>query len=267
MKFIDSLEKRFSFLAVPNVVLMLIVAQLVMYAMILVGRIEFVSLLLFPKAVLGGEWWRMFSFIIAPPTVPQSLIQGVFLAFFWYIFWMMSTSLERAWGVFRFNLFLLVGGIFSVIGAFVGQVISPEAFVYVTQYFLYYSVFFAFATLNPNVQFLIFFVVPVKVKWLAWFLAAITAVTIMGAASWGQRLALFTPLLNYLLFFRGALTQSMANHQRQTQYKKEQRSTIDDALHTCCNCGASDRSHPNREFRYKIVEGDAMCICDSCRDE
>lgn len=265
MKFIDSLEKRFGFLAVPNVVLMLIVAQLIMYAMVLTGRIEYISLLLFPKAVLAGEWWRMFSFIIAPPSVAESLMQGVFLAFFWYIFWMMSTSLEQAWGVFRFNLYLFVGVVFSVLGAFIGQLISPDAFVYVTQYFLYYSVFFAFATLNPNVQFLVFFVVPVKVKWLAWFVAAMTAVTIFQANSWGMKFALFTPLLNYVLFFRGALTQSVASHQRRTQYAKEQRSTVDDALHTCSSCGASDRSHPEREFRYKIVAGDAMCVCENCR--
>ncbi|MEN8662673.1 MAG: hypothetical protein ACN4GF_07555, partial [Lentimonas sp.] len=72
MKLLDSLEKRFGHLAIPNVVMILIVMQLVMLAAILTGRVEFISLILFPKAVLGGEWWRLFSFTIAPPSIPGS---------------------------------------------------------------------------------------------------------------------------------------------------------------------------------------------------
>ena len=267
MKFLDSLEKRFGHLAVPNVVLMLIVAQLIMYALILVGRIEFVSLLLFPKAVLGGEWWRLLSFIIAPPTVAASVIQGVFLAFFWYIFWMISANLEEAWGVFRFNLYLLIGVVVSVVGAFAGQFISPGSLIFVSPYFLYLSVFFAFATLNPNVQFLMFFVVPVKVKWLAWFVAAMTAVSILGAPSFGEKLALLAPLLNYFIFFRSAINQSVANRKHRAKFEKSKRAVAEEPMHTCIACGATDRTNPELDFRYKSVDGDTVCVCASCREQ
>ena len=50
----------------------------------LTGRIELEGLLLIPKAVLGGEWWRLASFLIAPPYVPMTLFQGLFLAFLVY---------------------------------------------------------------------------------------------------------------------------------------------------------------------------------------
>ncbi|HAV12709.1 MAG TPA: hypothetical protein DCX06_04320 [Opitutae bacterium] len=265
MKVLDSLEKRFGHLAIPNVVLILIVAQLLMYAAILVGRVEFVSLVLIPKAVLNGEWWRLFSFVIAPPTVAQSLIQGLFLAFYWYIFWMMSSALEQAWGVFRFNVFLFVGFLLSILGAFVGQLISPSALIFLSPYFLYLSVFFAFATLNPNIQFLIFFVVPVKVKWIAWFVAAMTAVSVIGAGSIGMAVAILAPLLNYVLFFRDAMTQSVISKKRRKQFDKERRATAIEALHSCSSCGATDRSNPEREFRYKMIDGDAVCVCDACR--
>ncbi len=267
MKLLDSLEKRYGHLAVPNVVLTLIIAQLVLYAAILIGKVEFISLLLIPKAVLGGEWWRLISFLLAPPTVASTLMQGIFLAFFWYIFWMMSATLEAAWGVFRFNLFLLAGVLFTIAGAFLGQLISPSAVVIVTPYFLYSSVFFAFATLNPNVQFLIFFVIPMKVKWLAWIVAGLSAVTIIMAPTMGDRVALLAPLLNYLLFFRDAMTQSVKNRKRRASFEKKARAVASEALHTCSVCGATEMTDPDRHFRYKVVDGNAVCICDVCREQ
>ena len=82
MNFLDKLEKRLGFLAIPNVVATLIVAQLFIYGAMLTGRIELEGLLLIPKAVSSGEWWRLASFLIAPPYVPKTLFQGLFLAFF-----------------------------------------------------------------------------------------------------------------------------------------------------------------------------------------
>ncbi|MGB0409517.1 MAG: hypothetical protein ACPGIC_05925 [Opitutales bacterium] len=267
MKLLDKLEMRFGHLAVPNVVLILVVAQLFIYAMILIGRVEFTSLLLVPKAVLAGEWWRMVAFLIAPPQVPGSLIQGLFLAFFWYIFWMMSTALESAWGVFRFNLFLLAGIILSIAGAFIGQFISPGTLIVISPYFLYLSVFFAFATLNPNIEFLIFFILPMKVKWLAWFIAAMTALSFIGAPSMGDRVAILAPLLNYFLFFKDALARSMQAKKRRRQFEAERQARAEEPLHTCVTCGVTDRSHPDRDFRYKTVDGEAIAICDDCREK
>ncbi len=267
MKILDTLEKRFGFLAVPNVVLTLIAAQLFIYAAILVGRVDFVSLLLVPKAVLGGEWWRMVSFLIAPPTVASSLFQAFFLAFFWYIFWMMSHTLESVWGVFRFNVFLLTGIIMTVIGAFLGQLISPGTIIVVSPHFLYLSIFFAFATLHPNIEFLIFFVLPVKVKWLAWFTAGMVALSFLTAPSMGDRVAVLFPILNYLLFFQDALKQSVKSRQRRAKFESNKQALSENILHTCEQCGATDKTHPEREFRYKVIDGDALCLCETCRRE
>ena len=82
MTFLDKLEKRFGHWAVPNVVLYVIVAQLVVYALVISGRISFVTLPLIPKAVLGGELWRLFSFLISPPNIAGGAMSALFLAFF-----------------------------------------------------------------------------------------------------------------------------------------------------------------------------------------
>lgn len=266
MKLLESLEKRLGHLAVPNVIMVLIVAQLFIYAAIMVGRLELASIVLIPKAVLGGEWWRLFSFLIAPPKIATGALSALFLAFAWYILWFMSQSLEAAWGVFRFNLYLLVTIGFAIVGAFVGQLISPSSLIFTSTTFLYYSVFFAFATLHPNIQFLMFFVIPMKVKWLAWIILGGGVLYFLALPSIGQRIAFAAPFLCYLLFFKEALAQSLAAKKRRAKFEAGRQAVADDALHTCASCGASDKSHPEREFRYKTVDGDVVCICEACRD-
>lgn len=265
MKFLDRLEKRFGHLAVPNVALGLIIAQLVIFAFILIGRVQYEGLLLVPKAVLAGEWWRIFSFLIAPPEIATNAVSALFLAFFWYIFWMMSSALEQAWSVFRFNVYLLSGILFTVAGVFIGQFLSPEATLFVSPRFLYLSVFFAFATLHPNLEFLLFFVLPVKVKWLGWLLGGLTALGILFAPSMGERIALLATVLNYLLFFRASLIQSLQARKRRAKFEAERATIQSETRHCCSVCGATEQSAPDLDFRYKMVDGDAVCICENCR--
>lgn len=267
MKFLDSLEKRFSHLAVPNVVLVLIVAQLVIYAAIIIGRLDLVSVVLIPKAVMGGEWWRLFSFLIAPPYLAGTLFQALFLAFFWYILWFMSSALEAAWGIFRFNIYLFSAVAFAVLGAFLGQFISPASQVVVSTQFIYYCVFFAFATLNPNIQFLMFFVIPMKVKWLAWIIFGFGTLAFLGMPSIGQRIAFAAPFLCYLFFFKDALSQSVQAKKRRAQFEAERQARSDQALHVCIHCGATERTHPDRDFRYKTIDTEVACVCGICREK
>ena len=267
MKFLDKLEKRFGHLAVPNVIMVLIVAQLAIYAAIIIGRLDLVSIVLIPQAVLDGEWWRLVSFLIAPPNVATGAFSALFLAFFWYILWFMSSALEAAWGVFRFNIYLLSAIFFAIAGAFVGYGLSPGSIIFVSTTFLYYCIFFAFATLNPNIQFLIFFIIPMKVKWLAWIIFAVGALTFIGLPSIGQRIAFAAPFLCYLLFFKDALAQSVKAKKRRAKFDAERQSAAAETLHTCAICGATDRSHPDLDFRYKNIDGDHVAICENCRKQ
>lgn len=266
MKFLDRLEKHLGFLAVPNVVLTLIAAQLVIFGAIITGRVDYASVLLNPKAVFGGEWWRLFSFLITPPFVAATLFQAIFLAFYWYIFWMMSSALESTWGAFRFNVFLLSGIVFSIVGALLGQLISPNALIEISIYAISMSIFFAFATHHPNVEFLLMFIIPVKVKWLAWFAAAFIFISFLGGPTMGHRLAVLAPVLNYFLFFGRDLIHATQARERRKKFDNERKAAASQALHTCTVCGINDQTDPNREFRYKVVDGDAVCICDVCRD-
>jgi hypothetical protein len=265
MKLLDRLERRLGFLAIPNVILGIVIAQLFIYGAIITGRLEMSSLLLIPKAVFAGEWWRLVSFVITPPYPATTLFQALFLAFFWYIFWIMGQTLEAAWGLVRLNLYLFVCIALAVGGAFVGQLLAPEATLFVAPRFLYFSVFFAFASFNPNMQFLIFFVIPMKVKWIAWILLGVGALVFLTLPSFGHRLAFIAPYLGYLFFFGGELKQGLQAQRRRAGFEKERRAALEEPLHTCHRCGATDRSHPDRDFRYREVDGDAVCTCNACR--
>jgi hypothetical protein len=267
MTFLDKLEKRFGRWAVPNVVLYIIIAQLVVYALVISGQISFVTLPLIPKAVMGGEIWRLFSFLISPPNIAGGGMSALFLAFFWYILWMMSSALEHIWGAFRFNVYLLCGVVFTIAGAFVGQLVSPAATIIIFSNFIYLSVFLAFAVNHPNVEFLIMFILPVKVKWLAWLMVGLTAFSFLGAPSWGDRIAILGPLVNFYLFFRRDLANSVESRQRRNAFAKEKVERDNAAFHTCNECGATDKTNPERHFRYKKVDGQPVCICDACRGE
>ena len=180
---------------------------------------------------------------------------------------MLSAALDEVWWAFRLNVYLLGGVLLTFLAAFAVQLISPASTIVIFPDFLYLSVFFPFAVTHPQVEFLIFFVLPVKVKWLAWLAAALTALSCLGAPSWGERLAIVGPLLNFMLFFRAALLQSVGSRQRRAEFARQKSERDNEAFHTCSQCGATDKTHPERHFRYKSAGGQAQCLCDVCRAE
>jgi hypothetical protein len=266
MSFLDKLEKRFGHWAIPNVMLGLIIAQLLVYALILMGYLSFGSMPLVPYLVIEeGQFWRLVTFIVSPPKIAGGAMSGLFLAIFWYILWMMSQALEAEWGSFRFNLYLLAGILFTIAGALIGHLISPSSPIVVLPDFLYLSVFWGFALMHPNMQFYLFFVVPVKVKWLAILSGVFTLLSIFMSPSPGYALATLGPVLNFVLFFRTSMVRSLQLQQRRMSHANEVRERAEAAQHTCTQCAATERTHPDRDFRYRIVDGEAMCICDACR--
>ena len=267
MSILEKLEQRFSHWAIPNVMLGLIVAQLLVYGLILAGVLSYEAMPLIPSRVYAeGEFWRLFTFIIAPPRIAGGALSGLFLAIFWYILWMMSQALESQWGAFRFNLYLLAGVFFTVVCALLGQIITPTAPIVIFPDFLYLSIFWAFALLYPNMEFYLFFVLPVKVKWLAILTGVFTILTILMAGSTGTALAELGPILNFVLFYRVALFDSLRTKRRKAVFAKEAQKRADTAQHQCVQCGATDRNEPGREFRYRMENGEAVCVCNVCRE-
>jgi hypothetical protein len=247
MDLISKLEKRFGGWAIPNLTLYLMAIQAVGVVLLLGGYSEVQDLVLNGVWVRAGDWTRLFSFMMIPKT-----LSPIWLFFAFYIFYLMGSSLEREWGTFRYNLYILQGYLFTVAVAF----IAPTAYVFNT-YFLG-GVILAFATLFPNIEFRIFFILPVKVKWLGWLAAILYALTLLSG-DLGSRLCVVAAFANYLLFFGKDFLRNLKAGQRRRAYASKREVVAAQPFHVCAECGASDKSDELLDFRYCSSCGKCYC--------
>ena len=158
------------------------------------ARVSLISYLtLNIPAVLQGQIWRLVTWLFVPQ---QGSIFWMALSLYFY--YMIGTALENRWGVRRFLIYYVIGALANVAGAFIAHLLTGYGIGLNT--YLYYSLFIAFAALYPDMQFMLFFCLPVKAKWLAaidllYFLIAIIA----GPAQ--IRCAAIASLVNVALFF------------------------------------------------------------------
>ena len=139
------------------------------------------------RMVAQGQVWRLLTFIFLPPS--QSILWIILSLYFYFL---IGNMLESQWGSFRFNLYYLLG----VIGAIIAAAITG----YADNTYLNMSLFFAFAALYPNFQMMLFFFIPIKMKWLA-LLNLLFYLDEFIVRSWPARLAILFSLLNLILFF------------------------------------------------------------------
>jgi len=146
------------------------------------------SILVFDReAIFSGQIWRIVSFVFIPPS---SSILFIILSLYFY--WLMGSAMEDEWGSFKFDVFYLCG----VTGSAAAGLITG----YATNNYLNMSLFLAFALLFPEFKINLFFVLPIKVKYLAYLDAAYLFVLLL-ISSWQGRIALLVALINIALFF------------------------------------------------------------------
>lgn len=191
MKWVDKLERRFGRIAIHDLMMAIGIGQAVVFLaeFFMPGLGIWSKLSLYMPAVLQGEVWRLITFIFVPSaSTPISLLLTL------YLMWLIGHTLEQSWGDFRFNVYYLLG----VLGAILAAVITGWG----TTYYLNLSLFFAFAMLYPEMRLLLFFIIPVKIKWLALFAGALCLFSLVFGG-WAERLSVLFSLLNFLLFFGG----------------------------------------------------------------
>lgn len=262
MSILSRLERRFGRLAVPNVTMALIVGQVLVYGLAYVtpdpnqpagvpgpNLDVLMKLSLIPAQVLSGEVWRLVTFLFVPPT--HNLI---FAIFFWYLFYLMGTALEQSWGVFRYNVYLLLGYAATVAVSFA----TPAAAA--TNGYLQASVFLAFAFLYPNFELMLFFILPVRIKWLA-LLTWIGYFLTFAFGGWTQRLVILAAVGNFLLFFGRDIVRGMKSGHRRMNFQAKQAGSRKKIVHRCAICGISSETHPGFDFRYCSKCDGNHCYC------
>lgn len=239
MNVLDKLERKIGRYAIPNLTVYLIAGQTICYVMFMTGRLDRSVTMLAADLLRQGEWWRVVTFLFDPP-----LANPLFAFFAWYLFYLMGSALEEEWGAFRYNLYLLISCLMTIAAAF----LVPSSAV--SNVFIGGSVFLAFAFLYPDFTINIFFVLPVRIKWLA-------LITWIGYGyqvlfgGWSTRLLVLASICNFLLFFGRDLIRMAKSGQRRMSRQSQQPARRGDApFHSCTVCGITDRDDPKMDFRY-----------------
>ncbi len=175
------------------------------------GAVDIYSMLYFSRFhIFKGQVWRILTFIFLYPTSWNPLFILLAIYFYWWI----GTTIERYMGTARFNLYYLFGIIGSIIaGLLVGGM---------TNEYLNLSLFLAFAVMFPDVRVMLFFIIPVKVKWLGLIDGALLIYSfIFGNAI--SRAAIIAAIINFLIFFGPHLIRVCQQTYREYQWKKGKR--------------------------------------------
>ncbi len=217
MKWINKLERKFPHMAIKNLIYYIVFLNAVIFILILIDDTGSVIPLLElrPALVLQGEVWRLISYIFIPPTT--SIFFVIFVLYFYY---MVGTALEQEWGAFKFNLYYLIGMLGTTAGAFIAG--GGTTAVYLNM-----SLFLAFAYLYPNFEILLFLLVPIKVKYLAWFYWFFIGYTVITAPP-ASKVAALVSLANFLLFFGDDIYKNFKRRQQVSSNRKKFKMFKDD---------------------------------------
>ncbi|MDD6800769.1 MAG: rhomboid family intramembrane serine protease [Firmicutes bacterium] len=210
-RLLDKLNQKFGRYSIRNLMTFIVGGMTVVYLAELllypVTGFSLSSVLAFNRnAVLHGQIWRLITFIFIPPD--SSIL---FILFSLYFYWLIGNALENQWGAFRFNLYYLCG---MVCTAIAGMITG-----YATNSYLNLSMFLAFALMYPDYQVMVFFILPVKMKYLA-LLDVVGLVIMFIMDSWTGRIALLFSLGNVILFFWRNFIDGIQNAKRRYEWRK-----------------------------------------------
>ena len=158
-------------------------------------------------AILRGQVWRLITFIFVPSSG-----QPIYLFLALYFYWWVGNALENEWGAFKFNVFYLCGVLGSVAFGFITG--------YATAEYLNMSLFLAFAILYPEHQVLVFFLVPIKMKWIA-LVDFLLLLLLFILGTWPVRIALLVAFANIALFFWKRAYLRVKNYFRRKRWQKQ----------------------------------------------
>ncbi len=250
---------------VPNLMLYVVIANVIIWLFSMMDSTNtLINLIAFsPAHILKGQVWRLFTFALVPNST------GLLALIFFYFYYFIGKTLEDRWGTARFNIYFFTGILFTVIYGFILYFITGKSY-YITADYIYLSMFFSFATLFPNMQVLLFFFIPVKMKWLAIVDAVVFVIGIVNL-SFPVNLLPIVAVLNYLLFCgdelfnyirprRRSQRKAAINFKREMhRVNYEQRSKS--YTRRCEVCGRTDTDHPDLEFRYCSRCAGYHCFC------
>lgn len=260
MNFLNKMERKYGRYAIRNLSAYMIGVYVVGYMLYFFFPNILAWLTLEPYYILHGQIWRLVTWLLIPPQSPD--LFTIIMLFFYYS---IGTSLEHTWGAFRYNVYIFMGVISTVIGAFILYfilcAISGGAGTFgsslFSTYYINMSIFLAFAASYPNERVLLYFFIPVKMKWMG-YLYGFFIVYSFFTSSWVGKVAILASLLNFIVYFlmtRDYRRMSPHEFKRKQDFKRataQPRSSKNKTItkHKCAVCGRTELDGDNLEFRF-----------------
>jgi membrane associated rhomboid family serine protease len=241
MNWLDQLERHLGRYAIPGLVRIVIGLNALVWVLLHTRPEWYDAITLDPDRVMQGEVWRLVSYLFIPPAM-----DALWLALALYFLWIIGDGLEQEWGSFKLNVFYFTGMIATTVVAFFIAHDSAD------NRFLNLSLFLAFATVFPEFEVLLFFILPVKVKWLGW-IAALPLFWSVLSGPVAIKLTAIVSLGNYLLFFAPHFWRMAVMNrqvlQRRARFEARKRDGASETWHRCVVCGKTERDNADLEFR------------------
>ena len=260
---------------IPNLMKIIVFGQIavylvnmltyVMFAQNFVGYLQFV-----PALILNGQVWRLVTWVVVPNASSPFMLLLTCYFYYW-----IAAMLEREWGTARFTLFYLGGMVLSVVLGMalgLGQMNLTHTIASLNlSYYLNLSIFLVLAVLYGEMQVLLFFVVPVKMKWMALIDVVLVIVDMVDLFKLGYWMLALVPLASFINFFiftwpfwqakLGIVrhkTDPKVIHFKQAQKQAQETKGYH---HKCAVCGITDADDPDMEFRYCSKCNGYYCYC------
>ncbi len=213
-KFLKKLDRKIGKYAIENLMTFIVFAMGIVFIIDFFTNPDYVyrisSLLAFDReAIFRGEIWRLISFIVLPPDSSP-----LFILFSLYFYWLIGQGLEGQWGAFRFNMYYFCG--------IIGTILSGMITGYAGNTYLNLSLFLAFAMLFPNFQVLLFFFIPIPIKYLAMVDGGLILLSFIFGG-WSTKLAILFAMLNLVLFFGPIMLDRIKWFIRKKRFQKKMR--------------------------------------------
>ena len=253
MNWLNKLERKFGRYAIHNLTMYLLGGYVIGYGIYYLMPNLLNWLTLEPGMILHGQVWRIVSWVLIPPS--GNILTIIIMMMLYYS---LGNALERTWGAFRYNVYIFSGILFTVIGAFILYFITGGFIglgIFFSTYYINMSIFLAFAASYPDMELLLYFILPIKIKWMALVYAVMILYT-MVRGNIAVRVAIVASLLNFVIFFfssRNMKPYSPKERARKTKFKQQSRPHMTypgGARHRCAVCGRTELDDPTLEFRF-----------------
>jgi len=261
MRFLDRLERKYHKYAIHNLMKYVAIGMGIVFVFGLIDP-NIIDLLGFsPTWIVKGQFWRIITFAFVPRV--QNPIWIIFSLLIMYFF---GRVLEENWGAFKFNLYYFIGSIGTILAGItiesLSKVLSGTWIALpLTNYYLYMTLLLAVAQIMPDYEIRVYFVLPVKLKYIGWIYSGILIFEFLTGNIFLKIVILFS-LLNYFIFFGPDLIRRIKQKNKKNTYKRQHKppvrkrqkykegQVIQVAFHCCEVCGRTEKDDAELEFRY-----------------